>query len=98
MTSFDFRALLPAALPHLISVVAMFFAACMLLSPAMLKDKRLNQGDIQNNIGMSKESRDIQKRDGQVPHWTDSMFGGMPTIQITGTDIETAPKLSLIHI
>ena len=98
MTSFDFRAMLPAALPHLISVVAMFFAASMLLSPAMLKDKRLNQGDIQNNIGMSKESRDIQKRDGQVPHWTDSMFGGMPTIQITGTDIETAPKWTWMAI
>ena len=30
---------------------------------------------------MSKEARDLQRRDGEVPHWTDSMFGGMPTIR-----------------
>ena len=92
MSSIDFRSLLPSAVPHLISVVVMFFAASMLMSPVMLEDKLLNQGDIQNNIGMSKEARDVQRRDGEVPHWTDSMFGGMPTIQITGTDIGTAPK------
>ena len=92
MTSFDFRSWLPAALPHTMSVVVMFFAASMLLSPVMLEDKLLQQGDIQNNIGMSKEARDVQRRDGEVPHWTDSMFGGMPTIQITGTDIGTAPQ------
>ena len=64
----------------------------MLLSRVMLEGKLLQQGDIQNNIGMSKEARDVQRRDGEVPHWTDSMFGGMPTIQITGTDIGTAPQ------
>ena len=75
----------------MISVVVMFFAASMLFSPVMLEGKRLNQGDTQNNIGMAKEARDVQQREGEVPHWTDSMFGGMPTTQITGTDIGTAP-------
>ncbi len=70
----------------------------MLLSPILLEDKLLKQGDIQNNIGMSKEARDIQKREGDIPHWTDSMFGGMPTIQITGTDIGTAPKWTWLGI
>ena len=91
MSSTDFRSLLPSAVPHLISVVVMFFAASMLFSPVMLEGKRLNQGDTQNNIGMAKEARDVQQREGEVPHWTDSMFGGMPTTQITGTDIGTAP-------
>ncbi|MEC7693508.1 MAG: hypothetical protein VX446_03895, partial [Bacteroidota bacterium] len=91
MSSIDFRSLLPSAVPHLISVVVMFFAASMLFSPVMLEGKRLNQGDTQNNIGMAKEARDVQQREGEVPHWTDSMFGGMPTTQITGTDIGTAP-------
>jgi hypothetical protein len=92
MTSFDFRSLLPSALPHLISVVVMFFAASMLFSPIVFDGKLLNQGDIQNNVGMSKEARDVQRRDGEVPHWTDSMFGGMPTTQIAGTDVGTAPQ------
>ena len=70
----------------------MVITATVLLSPAMLEDKTLRQGDIQNNVGMSKEARDIERRDGEIPKWTDSMFGGMPTTQITGTDIATAPK------
>ena len=51
MSSIDFRSLLLSAVPHLISFVVMFFAACMLFSPVMLEGKRLNQGDTQNNIG-----------------------------------------------
>lgn len=92
MTSIDFRSLLPVALPHAIAVVVMFFAASLLFSPIMFDGKFLDQGDIKNNVGMSKEARDLQRKDGQVPHWTDSMFGGMPTTQITGTDIGTVPQ------
>ena len=93
MTTDSLRSLLPSLLPHAMAVLAMFVVSAFLMAPAMLEDKRLRQGDIQNNIGMSKESRDLQAKDGEVPHWTDSMFGGMPTIQITGSDLNTAPKL-----
>lgn len=91
MTSIDFRSALPSALPHLVAVVVMLFAATVLFSPVMLEDKLLKQGDIQNNIGMSKEARDVQRESGDIPHWTDSMFGGMPTIQIAGSGVDTAP-------
>lgn len=94
MTTTDsLRSLLPFLLPHAVAVLAMFLVSAFLMAPAMLEDKRLRQGDIQNNIGMSKESRDLQAKDGEVPHWTDAMFGGMPTIQITGPGLNTAPKL-----
>jgi hypothetical protein len=92
MTSFDFRSVLPAVLPHAVALLVMFFAASMLFSPVMFDGKLLNQGDITNNVGMSKEARDVQRRDGEIPQWTDSMFGGMPTTQITGTDMGTAPQ------
>ena len=92
MTSSESRAWLPKALPHFIAVVVMFLTASMLFSPSMFEGKVLRQGDIQNNIGMSKEARDYQRSEGEVPKWTDSMFGGMPTVQITGTDINTAPQ------
>lgn len=83
---------LPRLVPHLIAVVVMFFAAGWTLSPAMFDGKRLRQGDIKNNIGMSKEARDFQRVEGDVPQWTDAMFGGMPTVQITGPGVDTAPK------
>ena len=67
-------------------------ASTVLMSPVLLEGKSLSQGDIKTNIGMSKEARDCQKRDGELPQWTDSMFGGLPTIQITGSDIGTAPR------
>ena len=91
-TTDDFRDALPRLVPHLIAVLVMFFAAGWTLSPAMFDGKRLRQGDIENNIGMSKEARDFERMEGDVPQWTDSMFGGMPTIQITGPGVDTAPK------
>ena len=91
-TTDDVRDALPRLVPHLIAVLVMFFAAGWTLSPAMLDGKRLRQGDIQNNIGMSKEARDFERVEGEVPQWTDAMFGGMPTIQITGPGVDTAPK------
>ena len=92
MFAIDLKALLPKALPHAVVVVLLFMASSVLMSPVLFEGKSLSQGDIKTNIGMSKEARDIQKRDGELPQWTDSMFGGMPTIQITGTDIDTAPR------
>ena len=91
-TTDDVRDALPRLMPHLIAVLVMFFAAGWTLSPVMFEGKRLRQGDIQNNIGMSKEARDFERVEGEVPQWTDAMFGGMPTIQITGTGVDTAPK------
>lgn len=91
-TTDDVRDALPRLVPHLIAVLVMFFAAGWTLSPAMLDGKRLRQGDIQNNIGMSKEARDFERVEGDVPQWTDAMFGGMPTVQITGPGVDTAPK------
>ena len=67
----------------------MFFAASMLFSPVMLEGKRLNQGDTQNNIGMAKEAAmcNSKRARSRIDY---SMFGGMPTTQITGTDIDRA--------
>lgn len=92
MSSIDFRTLIPKALPHLLVLLVLFMASTVLMSPVVFEGKALSQGDIKTNIGMSKEARDVQRRDGELPQWTNSMFGGMPTIQITGSDINTAPR------
>lgn len=45
----------------------------------------LRQGDTVNYLGMSKEARDYHALTGNWSGWTGSMFGGMPTDQITGS-------------
>ncbi len=54
------------------------------LAPARQRNMVLNQGDILQHKGMSKEITDFRKaHDNQEPLWTNGMFGGMPTFQIS---------------
>lgn len=92
MTSIDFRGLLMTALPHALAAVFMVVAASLVFPPVMYEGKELNQDDTRNNIGMAKETRDMHRLEGDKPHWTNSMFGGMPTIQIVGINHFSAPQ------
>jgi hypothetical protein len=56
----------------------------------------MKQGDIENFIGMSHETMSYESVEGEKPSWTNSMFSGMPTIQITGTGNTTLPKVILL--
>jgi hypothetical protein len=51
--------------------------------PMILDDKTLQQGDINQFDGMSKEIIDYRAKTGEEPLWTNSMFGGMPAFQIS---------------
>ena len=84
--------MLKKVLPHLISVIAFYAIACAFYSPVVFEDKRLVQGDTNQFIGMSHETLSYEDVEGERPQWTDSMFGGMPTVQITGSGIMTFPK------
>ena len=44
---------------------------------------RLKQHDVEEYIGMSKETQAFREKAHEEPLWTNSMFGGMPTIQIS---------------
>ncbi|MBI1307976.1 MAG: hypothetical protein GC181_15335 [Bacteroidetes bacterium] len=48
-----------------------------------LEGKVVNQGDIVSGIGMTKEVEDYYEKTGIYSLWTDAMFGGMPTYQIS---------------
>ncbi|MEY5042925.1 MAG: hypothetical protein RJA19_152 [Bacteroidota bacterium] len=48
----------------------------------------LRQGDLIGFSGMSKEVTDHKILTGEHAYWTDAMFGGMPTYQITGQTSE----------
>lgn len=49
-----------------------------------MQGKKLVQGDIISNEGMSNEVKKYREETGIHSMWTNSMFGGMPTYQILG--------------
>lgn len=68
--------------PHLIALLAFIIVSMAYFSP-QLEGKVVSQGDIVNFLAMSKEARDYQEKTGDPALWTNAMFGGMPTYQIS---------------
>lgn len=52
-------------------------------SPMLIDGKAIQQGDIVQGKGASKELSDYRKANGKEALWTNSMFGGMPAFQIS---------------
>lgn len=69
-------------IPHIIAISIFILLGIVYFSP-QLKDYALHQGDINNHIGMSKEVADYREKFDSEPLWTNSMFGGMPSYQIS---------------
>jgi len=69
-------------LPHIICLLVFAGMAMAYMHP-LLKGKELLQSDIVNFKGMSKEIADFRKETGQEPLWTNAMFSGMPSYQIS---------------
>ena len=70
-------------LPYAVAIVA-FVAVAMIYCAPLLEGKVLVQGDINNWKGAAQEARAFYDDNGTRTWWTNSMFGGMPTYQITG--------------
>lgn len=87
------RILRKSNLWHLGAILLFVIIACAYFSPA-LKGYSLKQGDIVRYIGMSREVQDFRVNDGEQILWTNSMFSGMPSTQISmlyeGTWLNTA--------
>ena len=79
MKQFDWKKLLPYA----VAIVA-FVAIAMIYCAPLLEGKVLVQGDVNNWKGAAQEARAFYDEHGYSPWWTNSMFSGMPTYQITG--------------
>ena len=77
--SFDWKKLLPYAV-----AIALFVGISMLYCAPALDGKVLVQGDVNSWKGAAQEAREFYKAEGYSPWWTNSMFSGMPTYQITG--------------
>ena len=71
-------------LPYAVAIVA-FVAVAMIYCAPVLEGKVLLQGDVNNWKGAAQEARTFYEENGTRTWWTNSMFGGMPTYQITGS-------------
>lgn len=69
--------------PYAVAIVA-FVAIAMIYCAPLLEGKVLVQGDVNNWKGAAQEARAFYDEHGYSPWWTNSMFSGMPTYQITG--------------
>jgi hypothetical protein len=70
-------------LPHLVAIVLFVVLPSIYFSP-LYDGYALKQSDIRQFQGMSKEIFDYKlTHDGQQPSWTNAMFSGMPTYQIS---------------
>lgn len=79
MRKFDWK----KSLPYVVAVVLFLgFAAAYCLP--LFSGKVLLAGDINNWKGAAHEVQQYAQETGETSWWTNSMFGGMPTYQITG--------------
>ena len=69
--------------PYLVALVVFIGFAVLYCSP-ILESKVLYAGDTNNWKGAAQESLEYNKQHDDCTWWTNSMFGGMPTFQISG--------------
>lgn len=65
------------------AAILIFYALAALLFSKSFDGYVVRQGDIANWMGMSKEIQDARILLDKTPDWTNSMFGGMPSTQIS---------------
>jgi hypothetical protein len=68
--------------PHIVAIVSFLLIAFIYCSPA-IEGKQLVGPDTEGWLGMSKEIKDYNSNNPDAAYWTNSMFGGMPSYQIS---------------
>ena len=74
---------LKSFLPDIIAVVAFVFISLVYFFPADIEGRILNQHDAGAGIGAGQEVAEYHERTGKETRWTNALFGGMPTYQIS---------------
>lgn len=75
---FDFKKIFP----HIIALLVFIAISAVYFLP-QFQGKELYKSDTVNHKAMAKESKDFYEKTGEITLWTNSMFGGMPTYQIS---------------
>jgi len=71
------------ALPHGIAVASFLIVSIFLYRPIIFEGKVMDQNDINQGAGASREISDFREATGEEGLWTNSMFGGMPAYLIS---------------
>ena len=93
MKNFDWKKIVP----YIVAIVVFIAVALIYCSP-LLDGKVLQAGDVNNWKGAAQEAREFYDREGYSPWWTNSMFGGMPTYQVTGNLPSSLIRSQVEHI
>lgn len=78
MKKFDYKTLYPY-----VTAVLVFLVITLIYFSPLIDGKQIQQSDIMQFTGMSKEIVDFREETNTEPLWTNSMFGGMPAYQIS---------------
>ena len=74
---------LRSVLPHAIAVLTFFLVTLFFFSPLFFDNKTLQQHDITEYLGTSKELTDYRQATGEEALWAGHVFGGMPAYLIS---------------
>lgn len=70
-------------LPDLIAILAFIILSFAYFFPADIEGRILFQHDTAAGVGAGQESKEYFERTGERTRWTNSIFGGMPTYQMS---------------
>lgn len=72
-----------SGLPHILAILSFLIIAVIYFLP-QLQGKKISSSDIQHYKAMAHEAKQYEEETGETALWTNAMFSGMPTYQITG--------------
>ena len=78
-------------LPDLIAILAFIVISFIYFFPAITEDRILFQHDTVAGAGAGQEAKEYHERTGERTRWTNALFGGMPTYQMSPSYDSTEP-------
>ena len=78
-------------LPDLIAILAFIVISFIYFFPAITEDRILFQHDTMAGAGAGQEAKEYYERTGERTRWTNALFGGMPTYQMSPSYDSTEP-------
>jgi hypothetical protein len=83
--------------PHAIALGIFFIVSCLYCMPAF-KGLVVAQQDVQGWKGMAQQSIEFREKYGYLPLWTNSLFSGMPAVQIASSSTYDITIAHLHHL
>lgn len=78
-------------LPDLIAILAFIVISFIYFFPAITEDRILFQHDTVAGAGAGQEAKEYYEKTGERTRWTNALFGGMPTYQMSPSYDSTEP-------